>query len=309
MPLSEEQLQTLDPSICRLPLFWEQSEAVPEGLFLFHYRGDMSAAKRSFWHLAFAVSERWTPLRPDWVPRLRLSGFEVQIQFLEFDLISEERLEAFETPSDIIREPTPVHVSWGFSELMKECSPQFFLRNLPRAQRDIELSEPLWFDLTDSITHQAFDDIDEGREAEIPQPEFMDHWSLDYVDDFRVFLNEIKYLCPWDKMPRHQNMHQVNHRVEAGIDLWDTQYSNAQLSVQLLDRARSGRIFAIGTAGRLTSISIGPRRRQVVARRKSKLPDEEVRPVPESTVGNLEYRLGASEPTPIEVASDDERMG
>src|SRR5690606_21533753 len=113
---------------------------------------------------------------------------------------SAERIEELESFRDEVNEPRPVDVPWHFTELMRECVAQFTLRNIPRAERYIDLDMPMHYEVDDPVLPQVIEDIEDVRNAEVPRPEFVESWTTPLVNDFKIFLEEVLYLCPWDSM-------------------------------------------------------------------------------------------------------------
>lgn len=83
-----------------------------------------------------------------------------------------------------------------------ECTPQFILRNIPKIERYYDLDARLPFNLDDFPLDEITQEILDARNTRIEELEFPDHDSIAYVNDFRAFLEEIFYLCPWDHITK-----------------------------------------------------------------------------------------------------------
>src|SRR5690606_16400370 len=134
----------LDPTLVRnAAVFADHRDAEPT--WLWRYRGDAAKAKRGFWAL-MRRQTRWPEVRRDWATR----GVTIpspDFQTREYELISAERIEELESFRDEVNEPRPVDVPWHFTELMRECVAQFTLRNIPRAERYIDLDMPMHYEV------------------------------------------------------------------------------------------------------------------------------------------------------------------
>ena len=89
-----------------------------------------------------------------------------------------------------------------YDDYVAECTPQFILRNIPKVERYYDLDRPLPFMLEDMPIVEARADIDAVKHAKHEPPEFSDHDNIEFLEDFRTFLEEIFVLCPWEQISR-----------------------------------------------------------------------------------------------------------
>lgn len=121
---------------------------------------------------------------------------------------------------------------------ISECTPQFTLRNIPKIERYYDLTRRLNFEAGESPLELATADIEEVRNARIESVEFTQVQSADIIDDYRIFLEEIFYLCPWD---------QITRRAPEPDSPWHVSHSRAKLAQYLLDRQNT--LFIYGDRG------------------------------------------------------------
>ena len=118
---------------------------------------------------------------------------------------------------------------------LKECTPQFILRNIPKIEHYYDLERPLPFNLDDLPIKEALEAAKLGRTTRFDPPEFIDCKSLEIVNDFRVFLEEIFYLCPWEAITRH---------APDDLSPWHPKHSRSQLALELLASQNTLFIFS-----------------------------------------------------------------
>ncbi len=132
---------------------------------------------------------------------------------------------------------------------VRECTPQFILRNIPKIEHYYDLDRRLYFDEESLPVEEAFEAFQEAHTARFDPPEMPDFKSIAIINDFRVFLEEIFYLCPWD---------QISHprRKPPEDSPWHPKYSNAQLAQYLLDAQNT--LFIFSERG-ITTMATKPR--------------------------------------------------
>jgi len=118
---------------------------------------------------------------------------------------------------------------------ISECTPQFILRNISKLERYHDLSRMLSFNEEASPLESALEALAEVRGARIEPVQFAKIQSVEIVEDFRVFLEEIFYLCPWD---------QITRRAPDEDSPWHIKHSHAKLVQYLLDRQSTLFIFS-----------------------------------------------------------------
>ncbi|MCL2326297.1 MAG: hypothetical protein FWC40_07395 [Proteobacteria bacterium] len=118
---------------------------------------------------------------------------------------------------------------------ISECTPQFILRNISKLERYHDLSRMLSFNEEALPLESALEALAEVRGARIEPVQFVKLQSVEIVEDFRVFLEEIFYLCPWD---------QITRRAPDEDSPWHIKHSQAKLVQYLLDRQSTLFIFS-----------------------------------------------------------------
>ena len=118
---------------------------------------------------------------------------------------------------------------------LKECTPQFILRNIPKIEHYYDLERPLPFNLDDLPIREAVEELERGRNTHFDPPEFIDVKSIETINDFRVFLEEIFYLCPWEAITRHP---------PDEFSPWHPKHSRSQLAKELLASQNTLFIFS-----------------------------------------------------------------
>ena len=116
-----------------------------------------------------------------------------------------------------------------------ECTPQFILRNIPKIERYYDLERVPPFEVTDMPKMEADDLIAEARQAHLGDIEFIEVESVNFINDFRSFLEEIFYLCPWDQITRQEPDEDSP---------WHIKNSTTKLAQDLLSRKNTLFIFS-----------------------------------------------------------------
>ena len=135
-------------------------------------------------------------------------------------------------------EPTYVERPYQVDDQVTQCTPQFILRNIPKIERYNDLSRRLPFSFEDLPITEVNDIIREARETRIDEVEFPDHDMLAYLNDFRSFLEEIFYLCPWEM---------ITKRAPTEDNPWHIRNSVSQLARDML--ANKDRFFIYSDKG------------------------------------------------------------
>ncbi len=79
----------------------------------------------------------------------------------------------------------------------RNCAPQFTLRNIGRMEMNIEPDDPLPLERTTGITGRTKHLTDEVRTARIPEVEFAQVWSAEFVGRVRDSFRRIFIEDPW----------------------------------------------------------------------------------------------------------------
>ncbi|MDX9723926.1 MAG: hypothetical protein RBU37_24465 [Myxococcota bacterium] len=223
-PSAREALQTACPEVLEL---WLDSRA-----------------KSRFWQARRALLRLSEQLsRPFPAPPFTLSRPDFSSIASRFD--SDAFFAAHQLEIHIATEKREVQTEYAVQSAMEEKSPQFFLRNVPRVQRDVELSQALRFDEDENERHRAYALIQEVREAHIPRPEMAEIWTSALSTDFRIFLEEVLFLCPWEEMPRQL-------ATPSEDSTWSPKHSRAKLTYELMDRKH--KVFVFGHQGTPQSV-------------------------------------------------------
>jgi len=243
-----ELWELADPTIFRLPVCDEPDPDVPEPLFLWGYRGTTIHAKRAFWK---GQIRPFPTLRHDWTPDASIATQVPIVESRDFSIIPQVRIEQLLKSGALNTAQTKTDIPWEVSEQMNERSPQFTLRNIPRVERSVDLERATLFDVTAMPKVDAEESLEEVRNAKIPKAEMMTFWSAQLLDDFRIFLEEILYLCPWETMP------QGRKPPEPG-SLWSLEHSRSTLTADLIGKA--DQVFLFGTHGGPTTLARAKRK-------------------------------------------------
>lgn len=136
---------------------------------------------------------------------------------------------------------TPVELD----DQLAECTPQFILRNIPKLERYYDMDRPLPFMIDDMPMVEALDDIEKVRDARLEPPEFSDHDNVEFLEDFRIFREEVFLLCPWE---------QVSRRAPDEDSPWHLKNSTSKLAKHMLEQKNT--FFVFGTRG-MTKMQLG----------------------------------------------------
>ncbi len=196
----------------------------PEDLAVRHQR-----PARGFWKWAFADGEMAL------VPRKLISEVHIEKPIsVDFGAFADKIHELHQLELDSSVEAGTLERPNEVDDQVTECTPRFILRNIPKIEHYYDLDRPLSFNLDDMPLLEAEDLLDEVRNAKIGDIEFIDVESVHFVDDFRSFLEEIFYLCPWEQItkgePEEDNPWHINN-------------STSKLAKELLTRKNKLFIF------------------------------------------------------------------
>lgn len=133
--------------------------------------------------------------------------------------------------------PVRFNRPYEMDDQLAECTPQFILRNIPKIEHYYDLDRRLYFNEETFPVIDAFDDCTSAHNARFDPPELPDFKSIAIINDFRVFLEEIFYLCPWDQIGKPR-------RKPSEESPWHPKYSRAQLAQYLLDAQNTLFIFS-----------------------------------------------------------------
>ncbi len=132
---------------------------------------------------------------------------------------------------------TPVELD----DQLAEAVPQFTLRNIAKIERYHDLQAPMPFDVDEDKLKEAITALAQARQTKIEAVEFREITNLEILEDYRTFLHEIIYLCPWDQIPLGP--------IEED-NPWHLKYSYAKLAIEL--QQNKDRIFVYGHEGKGT---------------------------------------------------------
>jgi hypothetical protein len=245
-------LDDLDLSIIRLPLFSDSTPGVLEPTFIWRYRGAHQQAKVGFWS-GLSARRRFRTVRAQWAPQKPVQSVAERLKLRDHTLISDARIEELQNPERILREPKVRETDWKLVESMKDCAPQFSLRNLSRKEFDVNLERPIEFTETQAPHQEAFEAVREVRTIDWPAPEFIQFFTSTFFADFNTFLEETLYLCPWSEIPSIKGRHATLEGTS-----WDPNHSRAKLSIHLLDRNSQGTVFAFTPGNKSTEVMLNP---------------------------------------------------
>ncbi len=132
-------------------------------------------------------------------------------------------------------EPENIERPVEVDDQVAECTPQFILRNIPKVERYYDLDRPLSFNLDDMPFTEAKDMIEEAHHTHLGKIEFIPVESVDFLNDFRNFLEEIFVLCPWEQATRKE---------PDETSPWHIKNSTSKLALDLLSRKNTLFIFS-----------------------------------------------------------------
>jgi hypothetical protein len=169
------------------------------------------------------------------VPRNATTSVHIENKIcLDHSVFAQYIVDKHRDENQDVQPPTyeiPVEVD----DQLKECTPQFILRNIPKIEHYYDLERPLPFSLDDLPIREAIDEFNRARNTHFDPPEFIDIKSLEIVNDFTVFLEEIFYLCPWEAITRHP---------PDELSPWHPKHSRSQLAKDLLASQNTLFIFS-----------------------------------------------------------------
>ncbi len=189
----------------------------------------LATDKRRFYRLAL-IDENMAL-----VPRKAPTSVHVETQIcLDHNVFSEKIAEKHKQDKEDEKAPTynrPVELD----DQVVECTPQFILRNIPKIEHYYDLDRALPFNEEDLPLNDALAAIESARKAHLDPVDLPDLRSAEVINDFRVFLEEIFYLCPWDCITR---------RPPTEDSPWHPKHSHAKLAQYLLDAQNTLFIFS-----------------------------------------------------------------
>lgn len=80
-----------------------------------------------------------------------------------------------------------------------DTMPQFILRNIGRAERNVDLADPLPFARKPGLFADVSGALKEVRSARVPKPEMAQVWSVAYVRRVRASLRRLVIEDPWEQ--------------------------------------------------------------------------------------------------------------
>ena len=215
--------ETIAPNTSQLDLSIVQIDIGPE-TWPEHHRPD-----KGFWRTAFADGNMALATRK-LITEVHIEK-PLSIDYGKFvEHISE--LHAIELDSNA--EPTDIERPNELEDQVRECTPQFILRNIPKIERYYDLERVLPFNIEDPPKMEAEDLLEEMRNTHVGKVDFGDFQSIKFIDDFRSFLEEIFYLCPWDQITRGEPEEDSP---------WHINNSTSELAKDLLTRRNKLYIF------------------------------------------------------------------
>ncbi len=79
-----------------------------------------------------------------------------------------------------------------------DTMPQFTLRNIGRAERNVDLDDPLPFKRKPGLHAGLSGALDEVRAAKVPKPEMAQIWSVEFVKRTRASFRRLLIEDPWE---------------------------------------------------------------------------------------------------------------
>lgn len=76
--------------------------------------------------------------------------------------------------------------------------PQFNLRNIGRAERDVDLNDPLPLERQDGLGGKLGVELEEVRQARVPRPQMAEVWSVRMMGKVRASFRRILLEDPWE---------------------------------------------------------------------------------------------------------------
>ncbi|MBQ9244113.1 MAG: hypothetical protein IJ165_13005 [Proteobacteria bacterium] len=219
--MTEEIAEMLDQSCLDLSIV--QIDLGPEK-FVPHQR-----PSSGFWRASYADGDMAVGVRHlvdihiDKPISRDMSGFCDRIfELHKMDLESIAEPENIERPNEV-------------DDQVVECTPQFILRNIPKIERYYDLDRVLPFEVTDMPKMEADDLLADAKKVHLGDIEFIEVESVNFINDFRSFLEEIFYLCPWDQITRQEPDEDSP---------WHIKNSTTKLAQDLLSRKNTLFIFS-----------------------------------------------------------------
>lgn len=113
--------------------------------------------------------------------------------------VIEERTRFDETYAATVRVMTDHQLPSDVLEAIQhDHMPQFNLRNIGRAERNVELDDPLPLERRSALSRTGFDEVEEARRARIEPPRLAEIWTVAYVDRMRRSLRRLLIEDPWE---------------------------------------------------------------------------------------------------------------
>ncbi len=176
--MSNAHADILDPTICCLTL--------PN----INVKGTGDVRHR-FWHRR-VYRERLTQMKPHtFVAKICRD----HLAFLE-EVVRETPTESPLEHKKIC--DTPIELD----DQLAEATPQFTLRNIPKIERYYDLDALPPFRYEDLPRVVAEDLVDQARSTRVEPAKFHKFTNMEILKDYRTFLQEILYLCPWENIPK-----------------------------------------------------------------------------------------------------------
>ncbi|MBQ9816171.1 MAG: hypothetical protein IJM59_01710 [Proteobacteria bacterium] len=220
--MSEDTVKTPDSSSVDMTIVF--ADLGPEDLASRHHRPECG-----FWRWAFADENMALSVR-----QLPKSVHIEKPICQDYSVFANHVFELHRMELESSAEPSKIERPNDVDDQVVECTPQFILRNIPKIERYYDLERDLNFDVADLPLTEATDMIDEMRQTHIGNIEFIDVQSVNFVNDFRNFLEEIFYLCPWDQITKSEPTEDSP---------WHIKNSTAKLTADLLSRKNTLFIF------------------------------------------------------------------
>ena len=156
----------------------------------------------------------------------------------DYDEFADQVAERHEHASGVGEKPARMDRPNDIDDAVAECTPQFILRNIPKVERYYDLERSLPFEVTDMPIVDAKALLDEVSHDHLDEIQYIEGENLKFINDFRVFLEEVIALCPWD---------QISRKPPTEDSPWHLKNSATQLARELLERKNT--LFVFGTKG------------------------------------------------------------
>jgi hypothetical protein len=131
------------------------------------------------------------------IPRDHGDFLDENLDTFQLEMIDEEALEALEFFEVLLKEPGERSISFEEYGILKGVAPQYFLRNVPRMEKETNLPYvPFEIHLyrdPDEYTVEPYT----GIEFDPASAEMLDSWSTQTIGDQRIAIRQLVELLDW----------------------------------------------------------------------------------------------------------------